>query len=95
MALPPPGALRPASRSKGPDDAFLTPDRRSIITNEEFSDRVAIVSLDRRPRVTWVYGHQGVQGAGRGYLAHPDDAYLVARDRVMAWPTSSTAASCG
>ena len=33
--------------------------------------------------MTWVYGHQGVQGAGRGYLAHPDDAYLVAHDRVM------------
>ena len=73
----------PGQPFEGPDDAFLTPDRRSIITNEEFSDRVAIVSLDRRPRVTWVYGHQGVQGAGRGYLAHPDDAYLVARGRVM------------
>ena len=73
----------PGQPFEGPDDAFLTPDRRSIITNEEFSDRVAIVSLDRHPRVTWVYGHQGVQGAGRGYLAHPDDAYLVAHDRVM------------
>ena len=73
----------PGQPFEGPDDAFLTPDRRSIITNEEFSDRVAIVSLDRQPRVTWVYGHQGVQGAGRGYLAHPDDAYLVAHDRVM------------
>jgi hypothetical protein len=73
----------PGQPFEGPDDAFLTPDRRSIITNEEFSDRVAIVSLDRHPRVTWVYGHQGVEGAGRGFLAHPDDAYLVAHDRVM------------
>jgi hypothetical protein len=67
----------------GPDDAFLTPDRRAIITNEEFSDRVAQISLSRRPRVLWEYGHQGTQGSGPGYLAHPDDAYVVSRNRVM------------
>ena len=31
----------------------------------------------------WSYGHQGAQGSGPGYLAHPDDAYVVAHRRVM------------
>jgi outer membrane protein assembly factor BamB len=73
----------PRQTFAGPDDAFLTPDRRAIITNEEFSDRVALLSLSRRPRILWEYGHQGAQGSGAGYLAHPDDAYVVAHRRVM------------
>jgi hypothetical protein len=61
----------------GPDDAFVTPDGRDVITNQEFSETVAIVSLDAHPRVLWRYGHQGEQGSSAGYLAHPDDAYLL------------------
>jgi DNA-binding beta-propeller fold protein YncE len=64
-------------RFVGPDDAFVTPDGRELITNEEFSDTVAIVSLDAHPRITWRYGHQAEQGSSAGYLAHPDDAYLL------------------
>jgi hypothetical protein len=73
----------PAARGRGgqglvgPDDAFITPDRRHVITNEEFSDTVALVALDGQPRVLWRYGHQGVQGSSSGFLAHPDDAYLL------------------
>ena len=75
--FPAPGDLRPGQVFAGPDDAFVSADRRSIITNEEFSDTIAVVSLSRNPRITWEYGHQGVQGSGPGYLAHPDDAYLL------------------
>jgi hypothetical protein len=72
------GALAPGQQFAGPDDAFITPDGRYINTNEEFSDTVAILSLDSHARIVWQYGHQDVQGSGPGFLAHPDDAYMVA-----------------
>lgn len=71
------GQLRAGQHFAGPDDAFLTPSGRSIITNEEFSDTVARVSLGRHPRVAWEYGHAGSPGSAPGYLAHPDDAYVL------------------
>jgi hypothetical protein len=75
--FPRPGQLRHGQTFAGPDDAFLTPGGRSIITNEEFSDTVARVSLGRHPHIIWQYGHAGAQGSAAGYLAHPDDAYLL------------------
>jgi DNA-binding beta-propeller fold protein YncE len=66
----------------GPDDAFLTPGGANVITNEEFSDTVALISLTRKPRILWRYGHQDAQGAAPGYLAHPDDAYLLPNGRI-------------
>src|SRR5713226_5820004 len=43
--FPTPGDLRAGQSFGGPDDAFLTPDGRGIITNEEFSDVIAIIGL--------------------------------------------------
>jgi hypothetical protein len=77
------GALRPGRYFAGPDDAFLSADRRHIITNEEFSDAVAVLSLARRSKIVWQYGHQDVQGSAPGYLAHPDDAYLLADEKIQ------------
>jgi hypothetical protein len=71
------GDLRAARRFRGPDDAFLTPSGRAIITNEEFSDTIALVRLGRWPRIAYEYGHTGVPGSGPGYLSHPDDAYAL------------------
>ena len=81
--FPAPGDLKPGQQFAGPDDAFLSTDRRSIITNEEFSDTIAVISLARRPRVTWEYGHPDVQGSSSGYLAHPDDAYLLGNGQIQ------------
>ena len=81
--FPSPGALRPGQVFAGPDDAFLSADRTSIITNEEFSDTVAVLSLTRHPHLVWEYGHPDVQGSASGYLAHPDDAYLLADGLVQ------------
>jgi hypothetical protein len=81
--FPAPGELRPGQQFAGPDDAFISADRRSIITNEEFSDTIAVVSLARRARITWEYGHQDAQGSAPGFLAHPDDAYLLANREVQ------------
>jgi hypothetical protein len=59
-----------------PDDAFFTPGFRSVITNEEFDDTLAEVSL-RSSQVVWRYGHAGAAGSASGYLDAPDDAYRV------------------
>jgi hypothetical protein len=75
--FPAPGGVPSGSSFLGPDDAFLTPNGRGIVTNEEFSDKLALIRLGRRPRIDFQYGRQGVAGSGPGYLSHPDDAYLL------------------
>ena len=81
--FPTPGALPGGLQFAGPDDAFVSANHRDIITNEEFSDTIAVISLAAHPRVVWQYGHQGVQGSGPGFLAHPDDAYLLPNGTVQ------------
>jgi hypothetical protein len=71
------GDLRSSQSFAGPDDAFLTPSGRGIITNEEFSDAIALIRLGRRPRISFHYGRNDVPGSGPGYLSHPDDAYQL------------------
>ena len=75
--FPRPGEITPGQSFAGPDDAFLTPSGRAIITNEEFSNTIAEIALGPHPRIVWSYGHAGIQGSSRGYLAHPDDAYVL------------------
>jgi outer membrane protein assembly factor BamB len=60
-----------------PDDAFFTPGYQGVITNEEFNDTLAEVSL-QSGRVVWSYGHAGTPGSAPGYLHAPDDAYRLA-----------------
>ena len=75
--FPLPGELASGQQFAGPDDAFLTPSGRAIITNEEFSDTIAEIALGAHPRIVWRYGHADVQGAEPGYTAHPDGAYVL------------------
>ena len=75
--FPPPGGLGRGQSFAGPDDAFLTPDGGSIITNEEFADTIAIIRLARKPQISFEYGHADSPGSAPGYLSHPDDAYLL------------------
>jgi hypothetical protein len=75
--FPKPGDLRSGQQFAGPDDAFLTPGGRGIITNEEFSDAIALIKLGRHPRIAFHYGRNDVAGSSPGYLSHPDDAYRL------------------
>jgi hypothetical protein len=75
--FPSPGDLRSGQSFAGPDDAFLTPSGRGIITNEEFSDTVALIRLGDRPRIGFEYGHRDISGSSPGYLSHSDDAYML------------------
>ncbi len=76
------GDLHPGQVFAGPDDAFLSVDGRAIITNEEYSDTIALIKLGPRPQISWQYGHAGTQGDQHGFLAHPDDAYLLPDGQV-------------
>jgi hypothetical protein len=67
----------------GPDDAFVSGDRRDISVNEELNDTVKVISLAPRPRVLWRYGHPARPGSAHGYLAHPDDAYELANGDIQ------------
>ncbi len=62
--------------SRWADDAFLTPDHRHIIFNEEDNQAIDIMSI-ATGRITWTYGHPGVTGSAPGYLNTPDDAFQL------------------
>ncbi len=64
----------PAGQTFSADDAFLSPDGRSISANEEM--RQVLVRIDiATERIVWEYGHYGRSGSAAGYLNTPDDAY--------------------
>jgi len=58
------------------DDAFFTPDGKSIITNQE--DKAVISVIDYySQKQTWSYGQFGVAGYYNDHLNYPDDAYRL------------------
>ena len=76
------GDLRPGQPFHDPDDAFFTPGYRSVSTNEEFNQTISEIDL-RTHRIVWSYGHAGSRGSAPGYLANPDDAYLLPNGQFM------------
>lgn len=76
-----PSAL-PPGQAFNADDAFLAPDGRTIVANDEFHetiDRIDIAS----GKVVWQYGRYGRPGSGAGQLHTPDDAYPLANGDIM------------
>ncbi|MEP6637887.1 MAG: hypothetical protein ABJC39_00930 [Chloroflexota bacterium] len=79
--FPGPGSL-PKGQRFSADDAFIAPDGRTIVANDEAHqviDRIDIVSR----RVVWQYGHYGKASPKIGYLHTPDDAYPLANGNVI------------
>jgi PQQ-like domain len=71
----------PRGQQFSADDAFLAPDGRSIVANDEVHqviDRIDIAT----GKVTWQYGRYGRAGPGLGFLHTPDDAYPLANGNV-------------
>ena len=78
--FPAAGSL-PAGQKFSADDAFLAPDGRTIVANDEFHqviDRIDIVSR----KIVWQYGHYGQTGSAAGFLHVPDDAYPLANGDI-------------
>jgi len=78
----------PGSRSLPPgqrfsaDDAFVAPDGRTIVANDEQHQVVDRIDIATR-RVTWQYGAYGRPGSVSGRLHTPDDAYPLANGDVV------------
>lgn len=63
------------------DDTFFGPRRDRIISNQEDQNTIQIISFPGK-RILWRYGHVDVKSSRSGYLNTPDDAYLLADNRV-------------
>jgi DNA-binding beta-propeller fold protein YncE len=80
--FPGPGALGRGQTFGPPDDAFVSPDGRSIVATQEENQTISVIDI-ATGRVTRRYGHPGVPGSGPGYYYHPDDAMLLPRGDVL------------
>ena len=64
------------------DDAFVAPDGKTVVANDEYHQVIYRIDIKTR-KVVWQYGHFGVPGAGDGYLHNPDDAYPLANGDIV------------
>jgi len=79
--FPRPGSLPGGQRFRA-DDAFLAPDGKTIVANDE--QHQVIDRIDVRTRkVIWQYGRYDHAGSARGYLSNPDDAYPLANGNLV------------
>jgi DNA-binding beta-propeller fold protein YncE len=74
--FPRPGDLAPGQTFLQPDDAFFSPDGRSIIATQEDDQVISVISV-ATSRITYRYGVPGTPGSGPGHLFNPDDAMLT------------------
>lgn len=66
-----------------PDDAFFSPDGRTIVVTEEDVDAVSVVDVASR-HIVWRYGAIGQPGSVANHLAHPDDAMQLPDGAIVA-----------
>ena len=65
-----------------PDDAFVSPDGRSIVATQEEDQTISVIDI-ATGRITRRYGHPGIPGSGPGYYYHPDDAMLLPGGQIL------------
>jgi outer membrane protein assembly factor BamB len=75
------GSLPPGVRFAA-DDAFVSPDGKTIVANDEYNQVIYRIDIQTR-KVIWSYGHSGVPGRASGYLHNPDDAYPLANGDIV------------
>ncbi len=75
------GAL-PAGQHFSADDAFFSPDGRTIVANDETHETIDRIDV-ATGRLVWQYGHYGRAGSVVGFLHTPDDAYPLANGDVV------------
>jgi hypothetical protein len=80
--FPPPAYRGPIGFDQN-DDAFFSPNRQQVTTNEEFEQTIQVIDVKTR-QVTWSYGTPYQAGSGPNLLNGPDDAYMLPDGRVMA-----------
>jgi len=80
--FPGPGALGRGQTFGPPDDAFVSPDGRSIVATQEENQTISVIDI-ATGRLVRRYGHPGVPGSGPGYFYHPDDAMLLPGGQIL------------
>ena len=80
--FPAPGSLPAGWSSVSADDAFLAPDGKTIVANDETHETIVRIDIATR-RVIWTYGRYGHAGSARGELHTPDDAYPLANGDIV------------
>ncbi len=63
------------------DDAFIAPDGKTIVANDEAHEVVDRIDIATR-RVVWQYGHYDQPSGKVGWLHTPDDAYPLANGDI-------------
>ena len=80
--FPRPGDLAPSQTFQVPDDAFYTPNGRSIVATQE--DDFAISAVDvAHHRISYRYGVPGVPGSSADHLYNPDDAIMLPGGQIL------------
>ena len=72
----------PAGQRFAADDAFLSPDGKTIVANEEGHEVIVRIDIATR-KVIWEYGRYDHAGHRAGALHTPDDAYPLANGDVI------------
>ncbi len=72
----------PRGQSFAADDAFIAPDGRTIVANDDTHQVIDRIDIATK-RIVWQYGHYGVPSSRPGYLNGPDDAYPLANGRII------------
>jgi outer membrane protein assembly factor BamB len=79
--FPQPGSLIKGQQFSA-DDAFIAPDGKSIVANDEFHEVIDRIDI-ATGRIVWQYGHYGQPSSRTGYLHTPDDAYPLANGDIV------------
>lgn len=74
------GSLPPGQQFSA-DDAFISPDGKSIVANEEGLDVIVRIDIATR-KIVWEYGVFNQPGSGKNHLNTPDDAYPLANGDI-------------
>jgi outer membrane protein assembly factor BamB len=71
----------PAGETFSADDAFISPDGKTIVSNEEENQVIVRIDIATK-KIVWEYGQFGHPGGGPGFLWNPDDAYPLANGNI-------------
>jgi outer membrane protein assembly factor BamB len=91
LIVDPAGAIRwrfpvagslPAGQGFAADDAFIAPDGKTIMANEEGHEIIVRIDIATK-KIIWQYGRYDSAGHGAGQLHTPDDAYPLANGDVI------------
>ena len=72
----------PKGRAFSADDAFFSPDGKTIVANDEGRHIIYRIDIATK-KVIWSYGHYRSAGSAKGYLNTPDDAYPLANGDIV------------